>query len=333
MAQPTRSLRFMQKAEAALVAAIEIYNKPDFRYREESFAILALNAWELLLKARLLSASANDPKCLYVYETRAGKKGRPTRKRYRRRNRAGNCQTIGLGGSITSLEKLGVALAPGIKKNLDAMTEVRDNAIHYIAAGPLLAKQVFEFGTAAVSNFLRLSREWFNHDLSKYHLYLMPIGFVTPPADAESIVVSSDEAQLVQYLSSLAAAADVKDDDPYQVALTLNLKMKRTSADSGLKVAITDDPEAPKVFLKEEDFKARYPWDYNQLTTRLRKRYSDFKTTGKYHGARKSLMKDAKYCMSRFLDPGNPKSAKKDFFGPHILDEFDKIYALKRTTP
>ncbi|MGH7947396.1 MAG: DUF3644 domain-containing protein, partial [Opitutaceae bacterium] len=63
--------------------------------------------------------------------------------------------------------------------------------------GPLLSKQVFEFGTAAVANFLRLGREWFNHDLSKYHLYLMPIGFVAPPADAESIVVGSDEAQLV----------------------------------------------------------------------------------------------------------------------------------------
>lgn len=52
-----RSQRFLQKAEAALVAAIEIYNKPDFRHREECFAILALNAWELLLKARLLSHS------------------------------------------------------------------------------------------------------------------------------------------------------------------------------------------------------------------------------------------------------------------------------------
>lgn len=330
MAQPTRSQRFMQKAEAALVAAIEIYNKPDFRYREESFAILALNAWELLLKARLLSTNAQDPKCLFIYESRAGKKGKPTTKRYRKRNRAGNCQTLGLGATITALEKKGIVLAAGVRKNLEAMTEVRDNAVHYIAAGPLLAKQVFEFGTAAVSNFLRLSREWFNHDLSKYHLYLMPIGFVAPPADAESIVVSSDEAQLVQYLASLASSNEVKDDDPYQISLTLNLKMKRTTADTGLKVAITDDPDAPRVFLKEEDFKARYPWDYNQLTQKLRKRYSDFKITAKYHSVRKPLMGDSKQCMSRFLDPGNPKSAKKDFFSPQILDEFDKRYTLKK---
>lgn len=330
MAQIARSQRFLQKAEAALVAAIEIYNKPDFRYREESFAILVLNAWELLLKAKLLTEHANDPKCLYVYETRASKKGKPTKKRYKKRNRAGNCQTLGLGQCLVALEKRGTALAPGVKKNLDAISEVRDNAVHFIAAGPLLAKQVFEFGTAAVANFLRLAREWFAYDLSKYHLYLMPIGFVAPPRDAESIVVSSDEALLVRYLSALAAATEVADDDPYQIALTLNLRMKRTNATTGLRVAITDDPDAPKVFLKDEVFKARYPWTYNQLTAKLRKRYSDFKVTNKYHVARRALMADAKYCMSRFLDPDNPKSARQDFFSPHVFEEFDKRYTLRK---
>ncbi len=329
MAQLTRTQRFVQKAEAALLAAIEVYNKPDFRYREESFAILLLNAWELLLKARLLSLHDNDPKCLYVYETRQGKSGKQTKKRYRKRNRSGNCQTLGLGACVVALEKKGAVIAVGIKKNLDAMTEVRDNAVHFINAGPLLAKQVFEFGTAAVSNFVRLARDWFAHDLSRYHLYIMPIGFVSPPADAESIVASTDEATLIQFLTALASATDVKEGDPYQVSLTLNLKMKRTSDATGLRVAITDDPDAPKVFLKEEDFKKRYPWDYPELTKRLRKRYSDFKVTDKYHKLRRGFMSDAKYCMSRFLDPGNPKSAKKEFFSPAILPELDKSYTRR----
>lgn len=48
MAKVTRALRFMKKAEAALLSSIEVYNRPTFAYREETFAILALNAWELL---------------------------------------------------------------------------------------------------------------------------------------------------------------------------------------------------------------------------------------------------------------------------------------------
>src|SRR5712664_3495497 len=46
----------LKNANAALLAAIELYNKPQFQYRDECFVILLLNAWELLLKA-LISKS------------------------------------------------------------------------------------------------------------------------------------------------------------------------------------------------------------------------------------------------------------------------------------
>ena len=45
MARNSRSERLLDKAEAAMVAAVEIYNKPLFPYRAEAFSILALNAW------------------------------------------------------------------------------------------------------------------------------------------------------------------------------------------------------------------------------------------------------------------------------------------------
>jgi hypothetical protein len=322
-----RSQRFLQQAESALIAAIEIYNKPDFRYREQSFSILALNAWELLLKARLLHLSDNDPKSLYVYETRQSKKGRPTKKRYLKKNRAGNPQTLSLGQTILALEKRDSAPPSPVRRNLDALIEIRDNSVHYIAAGPLLAKQVLEVGTASVANFIRLAREWFNNDLSKYHLYLMPIGFISPPKEGDSIVATSDEANVVQFITSLMQSdAHGQQDENYSVALTLQLKMKRSTSEAATKVAITDDPNAPKVFLSEAEFKGRYPWDYGELTTRLKKRYVDFKVAQKYHTVRRPLMKDSKYCMSRFLDPGNPKSAKKDFYNPDIVHEFDKHY-------
>src|SRR5262245_59117100 len=40
------------KSVQAAVAAIEVYNKPNFSYREEAFSLLMVNAWELLLKAK-----------------------------------------------------------------------------------------------------------------------------------------------------------------------------------------------------------------------------------------------------------------------------------------
>ena len=67
MSRLSRSARLLQNAEAALLSSIEIYNKPAFGYREETFSILALNAWELLLKAKLLSVNGNDPRCLFDF--------------------------------------------------------------------------------------------------------------------------------------------------------------------------------------------------------------------------------------------------------------------------
>ena len=43
------SEELIDRSIAATVAAIEIYNKPNFLYREETFSILAINGWELLL--------------------------------------------------------------------------------------------------------------------------------------------------------------------------------------------------------------------------------------------------------------------------------------------
>ena len=44
----------LDKSEEAFLMAIEIYNKPTINYRLEGFAFFICNAWELLLKAKLL---------------------------------------------------------------------------------------------------------------------------------------------------------------------------------------------------------------------------------------------------------------------------------------
>ena len=46
--------RLLDKASEAFVLAIEIYNRPSIRYRVEGFSFFICNAWELLLKAKLI---------------------------------------------------------------------------------------------------------------------------------------------------------------------------------------------------------------------------------------------------------------------------------------
>jgi hypothetical protein len=86
-----RSRELLDRAIAAMVAAIDVYNKPDFPYRAESFTILALNGWELLLKAKWLADHDNRLNSLYVRYSRSEQK----RSRYKR-TRSGNPLTHSL---------------------------------------------------------------------------------------------------------------------------------------------------------------------------------------------------------------------------------------------
>jgi hypothetical protein len=78
----------VDKAVDAAISAIEVYNKPAFRYREETFAVLMLNAWELLLKARILKENNNKLRSIEVWQRRATKSGPPSKKFFPKRNRS-----------------------------------------------------------------------------------------------------------------------------------------------------------------------------------------------------------------------------------------------------
>jgi Protein of unknown function (DUF3644) len=333
MSRLSRSARLLQNAEAALLSSIEIYNKPAFAYREETFAILALNAWELLLKAKLLEINNNSDRSLFVYSPKQLASGKQSKKLYIKHNRTGNKMTVGIDECIVRLEKKGVAVPDPVKKNLAALAEVRDNAVHFINASPQLSKQVLEIGTACLRNFIELGKQWLGLDLSRYSLYLMPIGFLPTAESATVIAVSPNEQKIVNYLAMLMRNGHDKEVQDYHVSLDLNISFKRTPASAATAVIVASDPNDPnavRVNLSEEDIRKQYPWDYTILTEKLQNRYIDFKRNGKYHDLRKKLAVNPQYKKTRYLDPANPSGQRKDFYNPNIVAEFDKSYTRKK---
>ncbi len=327
---PDHSAALLRKAEAALISAIEIYNKPAFAYREETFAILALNAWELLFKAKLLAIKSNDCECLYIPTTKTLASKEP--KQYKL-TRSGNKMTIGIDACIVQLDKVGIATPEAVKKNLEAVTEIRDNAVHFFNASPQLSKQVLEIGMACVRNFIELGKLWLNLDLSGYSLYLMPIGFLPSASAATTVTLSRDEGNIVTYLAALVAQNRDAATTDYHVALDVKVSLKRASVDPNATVAITGNPNDPsvlRVHLSEESIRDQFPWDYDTLTAKLRERYSDFLQNKKYHDARRKLAKNSGYMRTRYLDPAKTNTSRMDFFNPNIVSEFDKIYTLKQ---
>src|SRR6266536_3764567 len=162
-----RHSHLVDKAIDAAISAIEIYNKPIFRNREETFAILMLNAWELLLKARILKENKNRIRSIEVWERKIGKSGASAKRLTPKRNRAGNVMTIGVGAAVAIVREYPKdAIDNYGLENISLLVEIRDNAIHFHNAGRGLRKRVQEVGSAALRNFSFATGAWFGRDLS-----------------------------------------------------------------------------------------------------------------------------------------------------------------------
>lgn len=323
----SRSKDLLDRAIAATVAAIEIYNKPDFRYREEAFAVLAINGWELLLKAKWLADHHHKPSSLYVFEPRRKLDGTPSKKLKIKITRSGNPFTHSLDFLAKQLV-IQKKLDEKAWKNLEALLEMRDSAIHFYNRSPAFAMRLQEIGTACLKNFVAGISDWFGEDLSAFNFYLMPLSFVAPPQNTEAIILNNEEKNFLKFVNSLEKEGGDQT-DRYAVTVNIEVKFTRSTARNALPVTVTNDPTATQIRLTDEQIRDKYPWDYARLTKECRARYSDFKEVQKYHDLRKKLLTEPKFGAVRYLDPGNPKSSKKPFFNANIVAEFDKHYTKK----
>jgi len=51
--------------------------------------------------------------------------------------------------------------------------------------------------------------------------------------------------------------------------------------------------------------------------------------TEKYHRLRKRIEQEKKYCITRALNPRNPRTSTQRFYNTNIIVEFDKHYTKR----
>ena len=164
--------------------------------REEAFSILAVNAWELLLKTRILQLDENRISAIIKYERRKKADGKLSDKLYRKKNRAGNHSSIGLFKAYSKLvNEYGDSIESIVLKNLEIITEIRNNAIHFLNKDFELKKKVHEIGTANLKNCLHLVRQWFGVNLSQYQLFLMPVAFLQNIRSAKGVNINKERGR------------------------------------------------------------------------------------------------------------------------------------------
>ena len=304
-----------------MLSAIEIYNKPDFKYREETFAILAVNSWELLLKARLLKLNNYRVNSIYCYKAYVNKDGKKsTKKKVLDRNRSNNPKSISI---IEALNRLNAKneLPPMLKDNIEALIEFRDNAIHFVNMKEL-SKPLQQLGFACIKNYVLILKEWqTKRSLSKYNLYLMPLAYVENKMDVESS--SSLESQNFINMIKGKLANEDKDSE-YDIAIKIELKFQKGNSFGATNVRY--DKNGVRVTLSEEDLRNIYPLTRKDVTEKAKKRYSDFKQGEAFNAYMRDIKSNEKLYYERKLDSHNPKSQKKGFYSTNIWQVLDNYY-------
>ena len=309
-----------------MLSAIELYNKPNFQYREETFAILAVNAWELLFKAQLLKVSKYKMASLYELESILNKNGQASTRKKPKTNRSGNPVTIGIFDVINRLKNNKIKVSQNLVKSIESIVELRDNAIHFHNSEPI-TKELQELGFACIKNYMHIIKEWkLDIDLSKYNFYLMPLAYVDSKISADSII-TEEVRKYIDFIKNRVKETD-NNDTQYDVAISIDINFRKSNNfEEGLPIKY--DSNGVPIYMTETNIRDRFPLSYNDIVSKAPSRYSDFKRNKKFNSLMSKIKVDEKICYIRKLDTKAKNSQKKEFYSSYIWQIFDKIYEIK----
>lgn len=249
-----------RNSRAALLAAIELYNKPRIDYRDETVVILLLNAWELLLKAILSKrkvAIFYPKKRRQPYRTLTWVDALERSKQY-------------FPSSVDSL---------AIQKNLELLATYRDHAVHFYNARDFKAL-IYGLAQTCVLNYRDLLSSSFGIDLMKdITWHLLPLGVEVPVDPLEYLrrrprKPRRGEAAVSEFIGALSrAAAEIEaargDTDrllaPIVLKLSSTKKLERADLVVGVEKAgggaplIIERPSDPNIThpLRQKDVVAK----------------------------------------------------------------------------
>jgi hypothetical protein len=335
--QPDLAKALLANAKSAILAAVEIHNKPIFPYRYEVSTLLAINAWELALKAYIAlqlpsvklirpdGTAKPFPECL-------------------------SCVSSALGKAFE---------AP--RCNLETLYDYRNNIAHFYYQD--LGVVVLGLLKSAVLFFVEFLEEHFDQRLDEEtNLVLLPIGFQKPmsPIDFVSNRSASKDCspEVKEFLQAIRKRSEhlleqgIEDSIMVNYSLALMNESRVKNAD--LVAAINNaslqpnviavhnvvssgtlvlDPSARPIRIVEETlYGTIFTETFHDVVRNAREKFSDFSQNARFNKIMKELKNNPNIRTTRLLDPNNPDSSAKDFYHKRIYDELAKHYAIAKSS-
>jgi len=325
---------FIENAQAAMLAAIEIHNKPIIAYRYPLCVLLVINAWELALKAFIVREMPHLP-----LVTDDG-------------------HSMPFEKCLANVQNRLATPFLASRDNVAALYEWRNKVAHYNCAP--LDEVVFSLLRADVLFFCDFLKDHFNCNLvAPDNFVLLPLGFspsigpiriIAQRANDDTLPVAAQEflqsitrsirtlneagvedAILIEYDIHLVNASRAKNadlvakiDNENPDAATLHVE--RTLAG----VRLSDSPDAPEVRLSQQNERFNeFQMTHKKLMEEANQRYSDFRRDKKFNALLALLKENPNCCQKSFLNPVERTGTPQCFYGGLIWKELDKSYTIR----
>ncbi|MDT0341906.1 DUF3644 domain-containing protein [Streptomyces litchfieldiae] len=258
------SRRLFGNSKAAMVGAIEIYNKPRFEYRDEVFVILLMNAWELLLKA-IVSKSGSR-----IYYPK--KRGEPYRTL--------TCQDAFKVAANSSLWPRSIP-SQAVDANIEILGTYRNSAVHFYNERAF-SGLIYSLAQTAILSYRDLASHVFGKDIAdEITCRIMPLGIENPIDPVEFMKgspESSPKSRAVQdFLAYLKERADTLESDGIDTERLLtvfdvSLQSVKKIDRSDIVVGVTSEDLADSVVVSRKvDPNVSHPYRQKDVLPKLKR--------------------------------------------------------------
>lgn len=227
--------RLLDNSVEAYVLALETINRLSIKYRVEAFLYLICNAWELMLKAKIIHDSGSSKS---IYHKR--KKGGPLRSLALR-----DC-----------LERVFPNEKDPTRRNIELMVDLRDEATHLVISR--VPRDVLSLFQAGVLNYHKRLGEWWGISLSER----VPVGMMTLVYDLgpEDLDLSSAAlrkelgSDTAKYLAQFQAEVHEEYDrlgKPPEFSVGIEYKLVLTKKPGDADITLTSGPNGSSMRVVE----------------------------------------------------------------------------------
>ena len=300
--------RLLDKSFEAYILALETINRLTIEYRLETFCYLICNAWELLLKAKILEDIDDEDAIYYKKNKDKTDKGNTRR-------------TLSLGDCLNRVMQN--EQVP-IRRNIELIEELRNESVHLVISQ--IPRDIMLLFQAGVLNYHSCLKKWFNKSLSdRVPAGMMSIVYDIAPEQWD-ITNSRLQQQLgpdsAKFLSKYCAKikqerAELQHSNQFAIGMDYHLVLTKKHNDADIVLSSgPSDKEPTQIVEVPKDPSRTHPFRQKELLEELNKKITTERQINQYDIQCINKVYDIKNESKYFYQgkvAGSPGQYSKDF--------------------